>query len=282
MENKIIILGGDSRMDYLYMYLAGDGLNVCRLLGNKNTEKNNTEDKFDISHISGADIIILGMPASYDGINVSAPFADIKVSLADIADSFGGRTIFGGVLPKSFCERAELNGINCTDYSKTESLMVYNAISTAEGAILTAMQNTPFTVCGSKCLVTGYGRIGKILAQMLKGLGAEVTVSARKDSDFAYILSNGLKCADSQNIKTALTDKNIIFNTVPHNLINNEYYRLINKDALIIDLASKPGYINKELCGKYGIKNVHALALPGKTAPQSAGYAIYKTVKKVI
>ena len=56
MENKIIILGGDSRMDYLYMYLAGDGLNVCRLLGNpdklaemkklcKNLAKENSAEK---------------------------------------------------------------------------------------------------------------------------------------------------------------------------------------------------------------------------------------------
>ena len=49
------------------------------------------------------------------------------------------------------------------------------------------MREFPGTINGARCLVTGFGRIGKVLAVMLRGLGADVTVSARKAQDLAWI-----------------------------------------------------------------------------------------------
>ena len=43
------------------------------------------------------------------------------------------------------------------------------------------MRETKETLNHAKCLIAGYGRIGKVLAKMLHGLGANVTVCARKD-----------------------------------------------------------------------------------------------------
>lgn len=55
-----------------------------------------------------------------------------------------------------------------------------NAIATSEGAIEIAVREYAGTLNGGRCLVAGFGRIGKALAWMLRGMGAHVTVSARK------------------------------------------------------------------------------------------------------
>ena len=44
-----------------------------------------------------------------------------------------------------------------------------------------AMENTDITVKGMNAFVCGYGRIGTILADILRKLGANVTVGARRE-----------------------------------------------------------------------------------------------------
>ena len=59
---------------------------------------------------------------------------------------------------------------------KDESIAVFNAVATAEGAILEAMLHKQTNIHHSRTLVLGYGRCGKVLSEKLKGLSAHVTV----------------------------------------------------------------------------------------------------------
>ena len=52
-----------------------------------------------------------------------------------------------------------------------------------------------YNTVGSRVLVIGYGRVGRLLAHRLKGLGARVTVSARSFRDLAWIEAYGY-CAE--------------------------------------------------------------------------------------
>ena len=45
---------------------------------------------------------------------------------------------------------------------------------TAEGAIQLAMEELPITLHGARVLVIGYGRLGRVLADRLAGLGREL------------------------------------------------------------------------------------------------------------
>ena len=95
-----------------------------------------------------------------------------------------------------------LENKNCLDYSQKDAFTIKNAIPTAEAAIALAVQNNENMLFGSNCLVVGYGKIGKILSHYLKCLGANVTASARKESDLSYIYSNGI-----EHIKTSEINK---------------------------------------------------------------------------
>ena len=55
--------------------------------------------------------------------------------------------------------------------------------------------------------------------------------------------------------------------------------KFINKQCIIIDLASKPGGVDFEEANKLGLVTNWALALPGKVAPKTAAKYIFETIK---
>ena len=73
----------------------------------------------------------------------------------------------------------------------------------------------------------------------------------------------------------------MIFNTVPAVILNEKCLNQIKNDALIIDLASKPGGVDFDTAGKLGLKVVWALSLPGKIAPVTSGEIIACTILNI-
>ena len=115
-----------------------------------------------------------------------------------------------------------------------------NAVPTAEGAIQLAMEELPVTIDGAKCLITGYGRVGRTLSKRLVSLGAQVTVAARKFADLAWAKSTGCETLELENLADA-GDFDVIFNTVPVMLFGRGYPQGHGKETLLIDLASPAG-----------------------------------------
>lgn len=87
----------------------------------------------------------------------------------------------------------------------------------------------------------GYGKIGKILAKDLCGMGAQTYVEARKYADLAMIEGHGYEPLPLDAMKDKIHEFDIIFNTVPSLILDNEVLANVKKDSIIIDLASKPG-----------------------------------------
>ena len=157
-----------------------------------------------------------------------------------------------------------------------------NAVPTAEGAIEIAIAETPFTIHGSKSLVLGYGKIGKILSKDLYALGAQTYVEARKYADLAMIEGHGYEPLPLDNLKDHIHEFDIIFNTIPSLILDDEILAKVKKDALIIDLASKPGGVDFDAARELGVNTIWALSLPGKVAPISAGQIICDTIYNIL
>ena len=167
------------------------------------------------------------------------------------------------------------------DYGARDDFAILNALPTTEGAIECAMREYEGTISGSKCLVAGFGRIGKILAHKLVLLGANVTVSARKPSDLAYVKALGYNALNTENLRT-VKRFDIAFNTIPKLIFDRELLMNTDTNTLIIDLASLPGGVDFDTAEKLGIYAVRALSLPGKCAPKTAGEIIKTTVFDII
>ena len=86
------------------------------------------------------------------------------------------------------------------------------------------MEQTLKTIHGSNILVMGFGRIGKILAKMLHGIGANVYCEARKDSDIAWIEAYGYKKIHLRNLKENVDKFDIIINTIPSMILYRVSY----------------------------------------------------------
>lgn len=155
--------------------------------------------------------------------------------------------------------------------AKLDELAILNSIPSAEGAIQMAMEATKITIHGSQSFVLGLGRCGWTLARMLVGIGAHVTGVARKPSDLARAEEMGLQALHFANLEDEIGRAEIVFNTVPHQVLDRMMLEKVSHDAVIIDLASIPGGTDFEYAQMLGIKAQLAPGLPGIVAPKTAG-----------
>lgn len=276
MDGKFFVCGGDMRFVKLTEELA---LRGCRVSAYGFDKTDLAEELMCASlkeGVAGADYIILPLPAAVGGF-VNMPLSCKKLPLSELLSlCLPEQTIFAGMAGE------ELMSHNCCDYFRREELAIRNAVSTAEGAIQIAMEETPFTLWGSRCLVTGYGRIGRLLARDLAALGAKVTAEARKISDLAWIEAEGYTALPLRDMEHSLGSFDIIFNTVPHRIFNRPQLERLSKDTLIIDLASKPGGVDFTAASELGLHVIWALSLPGRVAPSSSGIIILDTIMNII
>lgn len=258
---KFRILGGDVRFEMLEEMLTAEG---------------HTVDRHE-------NITILPLPVTRDGVTLNAPRENGVIQLSDIVSTADEGDIFiGGMLPDDFAARLKASGAIVFDYNAREDFTLQNAELTAEGAVALAVYQTDFAIMGTQCLVTGGGRIGKALSRRLAALGADVTMSARKASDFDAAEQMGIKHIHSGDIAQHIADYPLVFNTVPARIFGDAEIDAAARCCVYIELASSPYGIDFDAAKAGGIRVVNAPSLPAKTAPRAAAENIKNAVFSII
>ncbi len=290
-NRRLAVLGGDARQIFMARRLSETGyqvfvwgLGACYGEVDKAVVCKSWEEA-----ICDAEIVLLPLPASVDGVRVNCPLGDAESSprLSALFERMKGKMLYGGRLSEGICELAEKYHIETADYFCSESLQLRNAVPTAEGAIAIAMRELPVTIDGLVCAVIGYGRIGKLLAKKLHALGASVTVYARRCEVLAEAEVNGHKTQlfDENDCYASLKQLpnacRAVFNTVPKWLFTREILQTVPKNCVFIDLASAPGGIDIGAAHELGVRTVWGTALPGKCTPESAGEILAQTVMEL-
>ncbi len=274
------IIGGDPRQATLARALSEDGHTVHTYALERGVAPSLCADS--LSGVSVADCVILPLPAA-DGDFLNAPLSDRRVSLSQVLDALQpGQLLCAGRVDPRLQEAAEARQLHLIDYFSREELAIANAVPTSEGAIQIAMEELPITLHGARVLVIGAGRLGKVLCQQLKGLGANVSLAARKFSDLAWAQVWGCGAERSDQLSGWLCSYDLILNTVPVPILNREELGDLKPGCLIIDLASKPGGVDFAAASDLGVKVIWALSLPGKTAPVTAGLAIKTAIYNIL
>ncbi len=281
--SKILFVGGDLRQIRAINYLTESGFDVC-VFGIENCRGNISDRVKIIDDLSGIDepcVVVLPLPYTTDGKTINA--AENKQEIPDLIKNVSPDcVVFAGKCDKNLSKLCREQGARLVDYYERDDFQILNAVPTAEGAIQIAMEELPSTIHSSKCLILGGGRISKVLASMLRGLGAHVTVAARKKRDIAYAEAFGNSGILLSELYDCIGCFDIIFNTIPSLILDRDLLVKTKRDALIIDLASKPGGVDFEAARKMNIKVVWALSLPGKVAPDTAGKIIGTTIKNLM
>ena len=276
--NSFGIIGGDIRQLYCARGISEDGfgVSVCGF-GRCENRMGLSESALD-EVLESSDALILPLPISKDGETLHAPYAERPVPLAGLVNLIGKeRLVFGGMRGRA--EQSLVEGLNFHCYSSREEFAAANAVPTAEGALEIAIREYDGTLNSARILVIGYGRIGRVLSMMLRGIGAAPTVSVRKLRDAEMVRAAGMTPLRTERIEGSY---DIIFNTVPALVLDARTLARSGSKAIIIDLSSLPGGVDDNAAQRMSIKVIHALSLPGKTAPRTAGIIIKNTICHMI
>ncbi len=258
---NILILGGDERMLHAHKQLIDSGHNVSTL----------GLIEGDSGDIKSADVLLLPVPTTRDKLHINCPRTNKDIPLEAIYKTKPDCLILTAGFP--------IKEREYVDYLSLDSFCLLNAVPTAEGAIAKAIAETPFTLWKSRVLVIGFGRVGKILADRLLALKCDVTVSARKSSDFALLDAVGINHIHTYSLKNRIRDFDIIYNTIDVPLPIANLTDL--NSSLFIDLSSL-GAIDFKKAEEQGIKAFKLPSLPAKCAPWTAGKIIAQTVIDII
>ncbi|MBP3256341.1 MAG: dipicolinate synthase subunit DpsA [Clostridia bacterium] len=286
MYQDVSIIGGDLRNAFLSQMLWNKNrkIFVYGFENEKSITQNNNIIKCNSLEeaINSTEIIISSIPFTKDKVKINMPLSVYEIEIEDFIKKIKNKTLIVGNIDSDFINKAEKNNVKVIDLMKMEELVIYNTIATAEGTIRIAIEETNKTIYDSNILILGFGRVGKTLAERFYGLKANVYCEARKDEDIAWINTYGYKSLWLSELDDSLEKFDIIINTIPEKILDENRLKLIKKECLIIDLASNPGGVDFEKAQELEIKTIHALGLPGKIAPYTSAKFINEIIEKII
>lgn len=241
-QKEIFFAGGTPAGRFAYTYLQNMGLPITQ------------SDSTDVGHL------LLDIP-SFGPQGQLRMGGDVESLLRKLPEA---GTVYGGNL-----NHPALSKYATVDFLQDPDYLAQNAWITAECALDVALPYLPITIRDCPVLILGWGRIGKCLGQLLKAIGAEVTIAARKAHDRAIARAMGYRAADIGKLSDILRHFRLIFNTVPSPVISRDQAKYFRKDCICIELASTDGIDFENVIIARGVPGIHM--------PESSGKLIAET-----
>lgn len=266
---RILVIGGDKRMDYAAERLS----EVCETV-RFGTENAAADGRFDV--------IVLPLPLTKNGTDIFAPTSDKPIGFEVIGEFAAENALVfaGGASPK-LSELCAENGYRLENYFAHETLTLRNAALTAEAACAMLTQSTDDALLNSRALITGYGRVARLLAARLKANGCRVTIAARRAEQRETAVMEGFSAVPVEEMYKKLHEFDFIANTVPSALFSEEDFRGIRGACVFIELATLPEQPTRSFAEKCGVKYIYASGLPGKCSPKAAGKYIAEEIIEI-
>ena len=160
-----------------------------------------------------------------------------------------------------------------------EAFVVKNAYLIAEGALAYIILNTLCTIkkCPFLCWATA-GWANRL--QNLKRQSGRCYGGHRRYRRVRLGFHIRGQSVYPKRILSQSGEYEAIINTIPVKILKGEKLKLLHPECFVLDLASKPGGIDYNDAINYGVKHMHALGVPGKVAPKTAGLYIKECVVK--
>lgn len=262
---KVAVIGGDLRQCYLARTLIdkGHSVSVFGLFCNDPVKDTgiviaeNIEDA-----VKDCSAVVLPTPVT-DKWNYVAELITDDVM------------VFGWVVPPAF------EHFQVYDFRNMDEVALKNAVATAEGTLAEAIKHGSINITGSRCLVLGYGRCGREIASLFRAVRAYVTVADRNNNKREDVAFHGMDVCGIFE-REDYSEYDFVINTVPARVLGRREIDKLNKEVVIIDIASIPGGTDFVYCKEQGIKAVHCLGLPGKYSPKTSGEVLGIAVAGII
>lgn len=165
--------------------------------------------------------------------------------------------------------------IKVKNLMQDEIFTVKNANLTAEGVLAIILEKTDKSIFDCKVLILGGGRIAKAMCLLLKSLSVEYAIVSFNPIKFPsyYTLSN--KCYYRKGFLRDIDKFDVIVNTIPASIVDDEIISKINPKTIFIETASvKCLDDTKELKFNY----LFSPALPQRYSAYSAGKLVFESI----
>lgn len=269
-------IGGDMRQIYMVNDLLKQNYSVIAygldnpLLDTRCEKAPSFEEAMNSSQI-----VITPIPVTKDGTHIVSNDPQLDLTIGNLCKLLTTKhKVFGGVLPEDLKNHCDTLNICYHDFMKQEEITLYNTIATAEGAIAEAILNSVTNLHDCACLILGFGRCARTLAEKLKGLCGSVTIAARSSMALsaAYAASYGI--INLSQLEESIKDYDYIFNTIPALVLPKELLDKTSQNVVIIDIASAPGGVDFNYAKEIHRNAKLCLGLPGKYAPKSSALSL--------
>lgn len=280
---KVALVGGDRRSALLAQLLWRDGHRVrCYALEKALLPAEIPRDSCLPAALYGADAVILPVPAE-KGPLLNTPLSAQNLTLEELWENlWPEQWVFGGGFGEASAARALQGGQILCDLLRRPGFVTGNAALTAEAAVGILIRESEGSLRHSRCLLLGCGRIGKLLARKLAGLGADVTVMARKAADRALVAELGYTPLEPEALEGRIGDFDLIVNTVPARVLSDAALCCVAPEALLLELASPPGGFNRDLARNIGLRALIAPGLPGQYSPLAAARLMRREIEAAL
>ena len=205
-------------------------------------------------------LLLLPIPTTKDKMHITA--TDIPLEEVFLHSRAGALAV-GYELPAEIRHGLLLRGTDVLDLGYDERLLGENAEITARGALGHVLTTVKTDITELKVGIIGYGRIGRALLRLLVFLGARARVYTTRDSVAEMLCDTGVVC-EKITESTNFSGCDILLNTAPARLIDEERLSALLPSTRIIDLASGRNFPERE-----GIERL--ASIPELFYPVSAG-----------
>ncbi len=277
---NISLIGGDARMRTVARLLEMHGAAV-RCLFLPEGAPHPVYDLF--SAVQGAEVILLPLPATRDGVFPTAgaglPVPRLSEILSRAEDEC---LLLGGMLSPALLTMAEAAGVESADYYQSERLLERNAALTAEAALAMAVLALPLSLAHATVCVIGAGRIARHLALLLRAFSARVLVYARSPGAREAAAAWGAEVRAIPPGEPLLLERgaHLVLCTVPAMLFDGTAIAAMEPGTVFYDLGG--GAIDREAAAARGILLPPAAGLPGKISPESAGQYLFDEIQTIL
>lgn len=280
-HRRVAVLGGDVREHYVVGAYRDLGCEVTTFGIAPGSDHGDLASADAATAVNDAEVVVCPVPGIGAGDVLYAPHAPTPIVMDEelLAHAAFGAVFFSGRATPTIEQAGVRNGVRFVHLYDDDVLQYEHALPTAEGAIARTVTSTVFTIAHSEILVSGYGRIGKILAERLRGMGARVTIAARGGDARALARGLGCRAIDLADLLAHVGDFDIIYNTAPALLFDESVLKRVPRTTFLLDLAAPPGGIDRDAAERLGVHHDWARGQAG-TAPQHSGLSQFESMSR--
>jgi dipicolinate synthase subunit A len=287
MELLMAVIGGDARyLELIRQLQAMENIDLI-LVGYDKLEQGFTgvnQTDFEELPVEELDIVLLPITGTDEEGKVETVFSvkDIRITEEWFCRLKDKAVVFTGITNEHLSNLTLQTNTTLIPLFDRDDVAIYNSIPTAEGTIMMAIENTDYTIHSSRVIVAGFGRVGNTVANKFAALGAKVSVATRKSTDLARITEMGLTPIALNKLPEYTSECDLLINTIPAMVITKDSIQNLPSNAVIIDLASKPGGTDFDFAKQRGIEAILARSLPSIVAPKTAGKILADVIIQIL